>query len=117
MKRFIKNPKKGAAVELALLIIFVVVAMSSLIVSFSSMGSLKTKKSLEQLSASVTLDAVAEKYISEKSFTDGNGVSLTDYGVEGDEWSFVLTHTDSGQTLSVKLQQQGSSYIILEWKY
>lgn len=122
MRRFIKNSRKGAAVELALLIIFVTVAMSSLIVTFSSMGSFKTKKALEDLSANVLLDSVADDYIGHllsgngQSFESVDGVEIVESNVEGDVVFFSLA-VESGQTLSVRLIKNGTSYKILEWKY
>lgn len=125
MKKIIKNHKRGVVIEMAILVIFIVAAVSILIITFSSMGTLRTKKMFNQLKENVLVDTVAEDYVDYLingkvgEFLGAKGFTISETEAQD---IITLQFLDNGELkLTVKLEKSfdgvKTSYTVYEWKY
>lgn len=125
MKKIIKNHKRGVVIEMAILVIFIVAAVSILIITFSSMGTLRTKKMFNQLKENVLVDTVAEDYVDYLingkvgEFLGAEGFTISETEAQD---IITLQFLDNGELkLTVKLEKSfdgvKTSYTVYEWKY
>ncbi len=125
MRKLSKNYKRGVVLEMAILVIFILASVSILIITFSSLGTLRTKKMLSELQDNVLVDSVAEGYIDYYltgkvgEFTENHNFTVSeseDNGVV--ELQFFL---EGELRLNVRLKKSfdGTNFIltVLDWKY
>ncbi len=67
MKNKIFNPKKGVAIELAVVALVIVFSLSALIVSLAVMSNSVGKKSLNSLSEKTQLAQIAKSYLDDNN--------------------------------------------------
>ena len=126
MKHKKRNLKKGAAIELALLAVFVAVALGGLIVSLSLLGTRIKNDNFDRITDRVRYDKVMEGYL----WSDDEGFSVDNYGERwettedganytinksgGGEEPYVFCLIEDGEiVLTVKVKDKK----IIEWKY
>lgn len=121
-----KNTKKGAAMEMALLVMFVVFGLSILIVSSSMIHANRKNEAENSTAFHLEMDTVGEyvcQYLTE------HGILPEEYGeyrVERDDAAptdtcgILVHHEDDPQTtlLHIELKDNGDgTYTVLTWEY
>ena len=134
MKNKIFNPKKGVAIELAVVALVIVFSLSALIVSLAVMSNSVGKKSLNSLSEKTQLAQIAKSYLDNQNddgvYTNGShNIDATDYTVtvsnynNTDQPQFVFTKNGGKYKLTVIVRptKDGNGNIInnhiVTWTY
>lgn len=101
--------RKGMGMELALLVLFVVMACSILLVSSAMLGKSNLNDRKDDLTARMALDRVAEQALAVDNYEKEN------YGITRDDTNKTLLITDAdGNTLTVTWDGNNK---ITGWKY
>lgn len=101
--------RKGMGMELALLVLFVVMACSILLVSSAMLGKSNLNDRKDDLTARMALDRVAEQALAGGIYENEN------YGITRDDTNNTLVITDAdGNTLTVTWDGNNK---ITGWKY
>lgn len=106
--------RKGMGMELALLVLFVVMACSILLVSSAMLGKSNLNDRKDDLTARMALDRVAEQALAEQALADTEDkTEINGCTVDRSNNSLVITDAD-GNTLTVTWDGNNK---ITGWKY
>lgn len=105
--------RKGMGMELALLVLLVVFACSTLLVSSALMGKDSIKKKEAELRLELELDAIAEARMADGDYELDDELKKK-YGLEEITDGFEITDTSGKVLLTVKKNGEGK---IAEWRY
>ena len=126
-----KNTKKGAAMEMALLVMFVVFGLSILIVSSSMIHANRKNEAENSTAFRLEMDTVGEyvcQYVTEHgilpaSLPEKYGEYRVERGFDAapfDTYRIFVHHEDDPQTtlLHIELKDNGDgTYTVLTWEY
>ena len=102
MKKLRFNPKKGAAMEMAALVLMVSVAFGALMLTYSLWGNEKKNEMLDSFSQTVLLDSVANSYIDELKDKNFSADYIASWNPEQKNgFSATAMRTDNTVTLRI----------------
>ena len=122
-----KKLKRGIAIETALVMVFVLVALSIILTTVSAFATNAKNNRLKKLTERVAVDSIGEDFL--EALVDGEDISLFTTNVENylatveessllDKTFYSLTLEDNGKVaLFVKVEKVNTNYKIVEWKH
>ena len=113
-----RKSRRGAAIEMAMLFMLIVVIMSAMLVSTVMTQSNRTERDYEAMQQRVVLDQIGEGFC-----RNPGGYTLTDELDELYEISItgtllrVCLEGTNESVLTVELQKKGNTYTVTRWSY
>ena len=104
-----KALRKGSVMELAILVILITMILSTLIVTFATVGTMRTANRLSALALQAELNDAATAFLSDGTKLSGYAFDTTDW--DTDDGTFTVTK--DGKTLTVTVN---GSHKITTWK-
>lgn len=124
MKAFflkLKNDRKGVALEMAITLLMVTFALSTLVLTTSLLQHSKKVKAEKEMPRSVALEQIGE------AFCAGTAAGIDpsqwtgkypDYTITVDGLKLTVTQSNADTVLlTVELQKEGSRYTVIQWSY
>lgn len=118
LKQISKNRRKGMAIEMAVLFMLVVVALSGLAVSASMMQVNKIDRAYERIDQRVVLDRIGEAFCSQRErYTLSQELDAA-YDITKTGTSLqVFPKGETTPVLTVELTFKEGVYVVTKWSY
>lgn len=126
MRKF--NRKRGMAMEMAIFVLVVFLALSMLIVTFIAISTNHKNKELKAVTRAVEVNSIGESYLSSisqgEAFVDWQSGLEDGYTATETAWvagekeglEMLLLDGNGKQALYIKLVETDTGYTVLEWK-
>lgn len=124
MKAFLhklKNDRRGVALEMAITLLMVTFALSTLVLTTSLLQHSKKVRAENEMPRAVALEQIGQKFcagtvagIDPSQWVD----AYPDYEITVDGLTLTVSEKDSDSVLlTVVLQQDGTDFTVIQWSY
>lgn len=113
-----RNRRKGAAVEMAVMLLVITFSLSALLLSTSLLQYTRQLQAKEEMDRDIALEQIGENYCTAVA----GGVEHTwitrypDYQIQAEPLTLTVTDPESGSVLlTVELTEQDGKYMVAKW--
>ena len=124
MKAFLhklKNDRRGVALEMAIILLVLTFALSTLVLTTSLLQHSKKVKAENEMPQTVALEQIGQSFcagIAAGQVPDQWHGTYLGYSITVDGLTLTVSQKDSGTVLlTVVLQQEGTNFTVVRWSY